>query len=116
MLKAITCDEFVAEMRWYVNPEVLSDEALEIIFDHVNEFLGPDIELTESVKDYIVDTYRETSIWDLMEQLDWLLARLDDIECMPPDILALIATDELIDSDWRSVIGETSKGLVYLEK
>jgi hypothetical protein len=51
-----------------------------------------------------------------MEQLDWLLARLDDIECMPPDILALIATDELIDSDWRSVIGETSKGLVYLEK
>jgi hypothetical protein len=115
MLKTISCDEFIKEMRWYVDPEVLSDEALEVIFEHVNEFLGPGVELTESVKDYIVDTYHETSIWDLMERLDWLLERLGNIECMSSTILVVLATDELILSDWRSFIGETSKGLVYLE-
>ena len=115
MMREITCDEFIAEMRWYVDDDVLSDEALEIIFEYLNESQGRNLELTEEVKNYIVDVYREVSIWNLLERLEWLLDSLDNPECMPADILALLATDELCESDWRPIIGESSRGLVYLD-
>ena len=115
MMREITCDEFIAEMRWYVDEDVLSDDALEVIFDYINESQGRNLELTEEVKNYIADVYREVSIWDLLERLEWLLDSIDNADCMPADILALLATDELYDSNWRPIIGETARGLVYLD-
>ena len=115
MMREITCEEFTAEMRWYVDEDILSDEALELIFEYINESQGRDLELTPAIKLYISEAYREVSIWDLLERLDWLLDSLDNPDCMPADILALLATDELCESDWRPIIGETSRGLVYLD-
>jgi len=72
MVREITCDRFITEMRWYVDEDVLSDEALEVIFDYINETQDRDLELTPAIKLYISDVYHEVSIWDLLGRLDWL--------------------------------------------